>query len=61
MRITYSYADGRRVELTFIEKEKNLYYLMRDGKYAGVTVRLNEFSATGSVIESHTALKNALQ
>ena len=61
MRITYSYADGRRVELTFIEKEKNLYYLMRDGKYAGVTVRLNEFSATGSVIESHAALKTAMQ
>lgn len=61
IRIRYSYSDGRTTELTFIEKEKNLFYLMRDGVYAGAVVRLNEFSSTGSVIESYTALKNAAE
>lgn len=55
--ISYTMKDGSSKVLTFIEKEPNLYYLMRDGQYAGVTVRLNMFSAATGIIDSYEALK----
>lgn len=60
IRITYTMTDGSTTKLTFIEKEKNVYYLMRDGKYSGATIRLNVFSNPSGVIESYEALKAAL-
>ena len=61
IRILYTFLDGHTTELTFTEKEKNNFYLFRDGSYTGMTVRLNQFSNRGCMTEAYEALKTALQ
>lgn len=59
--ILYTRKDGTQTELEFIEKAENNYYLLHDHSYTGMTVRLNSFTATASVINNYELLQKALQ
>lgn len=59
--IVYHFTDGKTVTLGFVPLETNNYALMKDGAYTGQTVRLNRFTASGSVVPSYEELKAALQ
>lgn len=57
--IEYKLRDHTKKTLTFTEKSANNYYLFIDGKYSGMTVRLNEF--TTSLTPSYESLIQALK
>lgn len=59
--ITYTFRDGSTQVLTFIPESENNYWLMKDGKYTSLTVRLNRFTGTGCVTETYETLMNALR
>lgn len=61
IRIIYTYLDGKTMTLNFVEREKNEYYLIIDGKYTGQTVRLNRFTGTGCVVDRYKLLMTALK
>ncbi len=61
MTILYRFKDGSKKELTFRKKSANEFYLFTDGKYSGLTVRLNKFTDSASVTSSYEALKQALK
>lgn len=61
IRIIYTFLDGSTSELCFVEKEQNNYYLLKDGTYTGMTVRLNRFTGTGCIVETYEALEFALR
>lgn len=61
IRIIYTYLDGHTTELDFVEKAENNYYLMRDGVYTGMTVRLNRFTGSGCAVDAYEALMQALK
>lgn len=61
MKITYDYLSGEKLELGFIEKETNVFYLMKNGKYTGQTVRLNAFTGNGGVIKAYDSLTAAMK
>lgn len=59
--ITYKFRDHTERKLAFVEKAKNDYYLLTDGVYSGMTVRLNQFTASSSVTPSYEELMQALK
>lgn len=61
IRIRYTYLDDSTVELDFVEKEQNNYYLLKNGEYTGMTVRLNSFTGAGCMTDAHKALLDALK
>ena len=61
IRIIYHLADGRDVTLGFVPLETTNYALTIDGTYTGQTVRLNRFTASGSVVPSYEELIAALK
>lgn len=54
--ITYTYHDGHQTVLEFVPKGDNEYYLLEDGVYRDVTLRLNRFTADEGIIRSYEAL-----
>ena len=60
MRITYTYLDGHSATLEFIQESENNFWLLKDGKYSGLTVRMNCFTAANSVIPNYEALMEEL-
>ncbi|MBP0987970.1 MAG: DUF4340 domain-containing protein [Oscillospiraceae bacterium] len=61
IRIVYTENDGKQLKLDFIEKEPNNYYLVKDGTYTGLTVRLNCFTGAGSVTDRYKLLTEKLK
>lgn len=59
--IVYHLKDGKTVTLGFVPLEQNVFALFKDGSYTGQTVRLNRFTAAGSIISSYEALKDAMK
>ena len=59
--VTYTYKNGKVMKLEFIPKAENDYYLMKDGVYDDVTVRLNRFTEATCIIPAYEALANALK
>ncbi len=60
MRITYTYLDGSTAELEFIQESENSFWLMKNGKYSGLVVRMNNFTAANSIIPNYEALMEEL-
>ena len=56
MRIVYHFNDGTDRELGFVQFADNNFYLMRDGAYTGLTVRLNRFTSVNSITKNYDAL-----
>jgi hypothetical protein len=62
MTITYTRTDGTALVLGFVPtSDKNNFYLMQDGSYTGMTVRLNKFTTGASVTPSYESLMAALK
>ena len=59
--IRYDYRDGTVQELTFIKQADNNFYLMRNGEYTGMTVRLNRFTSVNSITKNYEALTYAMK
>ena len=59
--ILYKFKDGSQKKLTFTKKTANEFYLFTDGKYSGLTVRLNKFTDSASVTTTYNALVQALK
>ena len=60
MQIIYNYKNGKKLTLDFIEKASNNYYIVQDGSYTGLTIRLNHFTSAGCVTENYKTLMDAL-
>lgn len=58
--IVYHLRKGLPVTLGFVPLESNNYALMKNGAYTGQTVRLNRFTASGSIVPAYEELKKAL-
>ncbi len=61
IQIIYTEQDGNTLTLDFIEKEKNHYYLVQNGTYTGLTVRLNRFTGAGGVTSRYEMLMDKLK
>lgn len=61
IQIRYTYLDGSILTLDFTEKEQNNYYLLKNGEYTGMTVRLNRFTGSGCTTDAYEALTRALK
>ncbi len=61
IKIIYTMLDGKKQTLDFIEKENNHYYLVIDGSYSGLTVRLNRFTGTGGITTRYEMLMDKLK
>ena len=59
--ILYQFKDGTQKKLTFTKKSENEFYLFTDGRYSGLTVRLNKFTDSASVTTTYEALVRALK
>ncbi len=59
--IRYDFRDGTVQELTFIKQAENNFYLMRNGEYSGMTVRLNRFTSVNSITKTYEALTYAMK
>lgn len=56
--ILYTHLDGSVTSAEFISQAENNFYLVVDGTYTGLTVRLNRFTgSSGMVISYETLLK----
>ena len=60
MSITYNYQDGTQKKLTFVERSDHYYYMLEDGTYNGIVVRLNNFTGAGTITPAYEALTRAL-
>lgn len=61
MQIIYTDLKDGKMTLDFIEKSANDFYLIKDGTYTGLTVRLNSFTGAGSVTDRYQMLLSALK
>lgn len=61
VRIIYTMLDGSTMTLEFVEKEANHFYLIKDGTYTGLTVRLNRFTGSGSITTRYEMLMDKLK
>lgn len=61
MTITYHYNDGTVTTLGFVQFADNNFYLMRNGVYTGMTVRLNRFTSTNSITKNYETLIKAMK
>ena len=61
IRIVYHFRDGSEKALTFVEKEKNVYYLLINGEYSKQTVRLINFTDSSCIVPCYNALVQALR
>lgn len=59
--ITYHLKAGGTRVLEFIPASENSFWLMTDGKYTGLTVRLNRFTAAGMVTKCYEELVYAIK
>ena len=59
--IVYTFKDKTQKKLTFINKTENSYYLFTDGKYSGMTIRLNRFTSPSCVKPCYDALVQGLK
>ena len=59
--ITYHYRDGSETKLTFVEKESNNFYMLNNGNYTGMTVRLANFNGSSCIVPNYNALVQALK
>jgi|GEM_PF-1854505 len=59
--ITYRFSDGSVQCLEFIPQAENNYWLVIDGQYTNLTVRLNRFTGTGCPVKSYEELIYALK
>ena len=61
MTITYYRSDGTTQKLDFIKKAENDFWLMIDGQYTHITVRLNRFTSSGTITKAYEELIYALR
>ena len=61
MQIIYTEQKGGKTTLDFIEKGTNDFYLVKNGTYTGLTVRLNRFTSSGSITDRYQMLLAALK
>ena len=61
MTIKFIFKDGHERLLSFIEFEKNNFYVIDTGKYTGLTIRMSRFEGTGSIPFNYEELKRALK
>ena len=61
MTITYQFNDGTSAVLGFVQFADNNFYLMRNGKYTGLTVRLNRFTSVNSLAKNYETLVQAMK
>ena len=61
MTFQFDMTDGTKHVLEYIPKEENNFYAMLDGKYTGMTVRLNRFTGGTGVSKVYEALIAGLQ
>lgn len=59
--MTFTYTDGHTRLLTFIEFETNNFYVIDDGKYTGLTIRMNRFEGTGSIPYNYEELMKVIK
>ena len=59
--IIYHRKDGKTDTLGFIPLEETNFALTVNGSYTGQTVRLNRFTASGSIVPSYEELQRALK
>lgn len=59
--ILYTHLDGSETNVTFISQAKNNFYLMVNGEYTGLTVRLNRFTGSSGMVLSYEALMRGLK
>lgn len=59
--IRYVHLDGSETVLTFIPEAENNFYLMINGEYTGLTVRLNRFTGSSGMVLSYEALLKGLK
>ncbi len=59
--IRYFHLDGSETAVTFIPEAENNFYLMINGEYTGLTVRLNRFTGSSGMVLSYEALMNGLK
>lgn len=60
MSILYTHLDGTETHVTFIPQAENNFYLMVNGEYTGLTVRLNRFTGSTGMVLSYEALLRGL-
>lgn len=59
--ILYTHLDGSETHVTFIPQAENNFYLMVNGEYTGLTVRLNRFTGSAGMVLSYEALLRGLK
>lgn len=59
--ILYTHLDGTETHVTFIPQAENNFYLMINGEYTGLTVRLNRFTGSAGLVISYEALMRGLK
>lgn len=58
--ILYTHLDGSVTAAEFIPQAENNFYLVVDGAYTGLTVRLNRFTGSSGVVLSYETLLRGL-
>lgn len=61
MSIKYTFNDGTTRLLEFIPQAENNFYIMQDGVYTNLTIRLNRFTSSGNLTKAYEELTFALK
>ena len=59
--ILYTHLDGSVTSAEFVPKAENDFYLVVNGEYTGLTVRLNRFTGSAGMVFSYEALLKGLK
>lgn len=60
IRIIYTEKDGKTLTLNLLKKDENNFYLMKDGKYSGLIVRLHNLTGAGGITDRYKMLTDKL-
>ncbi len=61
IRILYTHLDGSVTAAEFVPQADNNFYLVVNGEYTGLTVRLNRFTGSAGMVISYEALLKGLK
>ena len=60
IKVVYTELDGKTLTLDLVPKDKTNYYLVKDGTYSGLVVRLHNLTGAGGITDRYKMLTDKL-